>query len=87
MIEPDTESSPSSLAGMLSDYRFCAYRLDVLRGNPNADRASIEAVTVRMRGLAGACREMKLPGVVSVYTVETDPNSTGFERHPWSWPE
>ena len=56
MIEAITCLPESIVAGMMADYRFCAYRLDVLKHNPHADRASIEAVVGRMNQLALACR-------------------------------
>jgi hypothetical protein len=57
----NTDSPGSHIASIVSDYRFCTYRLNVLKDNPNPDQAAIAAILSRMKRLAGTCPGVSLP--------------------------
>ncbi len=60
MVDMMTQTAEANLATEISDYRFCAYRLQVLKQNPNPDDASIVAVVTRMHRLASESPELRL---------------------------
>jgi hypothetical protein len=47
------------VATALSDYRFCLYRLSVLRSRPNPDRTAIAAVLAHIEQLIVAYPEIR----------------------------
>jgi hypothetical protein len=47
------------VASALSDYRFCLYRLNVLRSRPNPDRTAIAAVMAHIERLVVAYPEIR----------------------------
>ena len=86
MIEKPIIFPERIAAGMLADYRFCLYRLEVLKRNPVADRASIDAVAGRMNqlvhlSLSGA--QIQKPQGLSGYRAETAPNNTVCDNGCW----
>ena len=41
----------SNIAAAVSDYRFCLYRMNVLRSGPNPDDAALASVAARIERL------------------------------------
>lgn len=74
--------SPCSSVADMSDAMFCLYRMNVLKTNPNPDRAAIAAIASRLMRLAGTCPEVGLPHQeISAYTVGRDPSNTVSDNY------
>jgi hypothetical protein len=73
--------SPCISPADLSDARFCLYRMNVLKTNPNPDRAAMAAIASRMKRLVRSYPEGRQHQELSGYTVGTDPNNTASDSY------